>query len=89
MPRANALACDGKDAGNSNRSRSSAEQEIRVVSSLNDSERSRQQAPQQETPTTGRQTPSAVTPYVIKRKMPEFQIASVLQTMDTLTTFLH
>jgi hypothetical protein len=33
--------------------------------------------------------PSAVTPYVIKRKMPEFQIASVLQTMDTLTRFIH
>jgi hypothetical protein len=49
--------------------------EIRVISSLNASEKSRQQVPQQETPTTGHQTPSAVTPYVNIRKMPEFQIA--------------
>jgi hypothetical protein len=41
--------------------------------------KSRQQVPQQGTPTTGYHTPSAVTPYVNMGKMPEFQIATVLQ----------
>jgi hypothetical protein len=44
---------------------------------------------QQETPTTGHQTPSAVTPYVNMGKMPEFQIAPVLKPSNISTRFLH
>jgi hypothetical protein len=62
---------------------------LNEISSLNASEKSRQQVTQQETPTTGRQTPSAVKPYVLIRKLPNIPIASVLQTTDIFTRFLH
>jgi hypothetical protein len=50
--------------------------------SLNASEKSRQQVPQQETPSNEHQTTSAATPYVNMGKMPEFQIAPVLQPIN-------
>jgi hypothetical protein len=64
---------------NFNRSRSANNEYFNEISSLNASENSRQQVPQQETPTTGHQTPSAVTPCVNQGKTPEFQIAPVHQ----------
>jgi hypothetical protein len=78
-----------KDAGISNRFRSQTKHKIRGNSLLNASEKSRQQVPQQETPNNEHQTTSAATHYVSTGKMPEFQIAPVLQTMDNLTRFLH
>jgi hypothetical protein len=68
-----------KDAVISNRYRSQNNYYFNEISSLNASEKSRQQVPQQGTPTTGHHTPSAVTPYVNLGKMPEFQIALVVK----------
>jgi hypothetical protein len=44
--------------------------------------RSRQEAPQQESPITGNQNFSSVTPYTKKVKIPEFQISPVLRTLN-------
>jgi hypothetical protein len=43
--------------------------------------RSRQEAPQQESPTTGHQSFSSVTHYTKKVKIPKFQISPVLRTL--------
>jgi hypothetical protein len=62
---------------------------LNEISSLNASEKSRQQVHQQQTPNTGHQTPSAGTPYINMGKMPEVQIALVPLTMNISTRVVH